>query len=257
MAQDDQAPPQQDQTPVAGATETPSPTVFPERRINWLKLIPNVARDQKDIWLFPISLAEGRHVRPAIAATVITAGLVGMVDVPSGKYFQRTSSFNGFNRVFSGKNTSAMMFLAPGAFYGLSLLRKDSYGQHTFLLAGEAVLDSEILTSVMKDIDQRMKPIEVGPNGDFSKTWFRSDAGSVLRGIGSFPSGHTISAFSVATVFADRYPKPRWRAWTFYGVAALFGFSRISLQSHHPSDVFAGAFLGYTIAHYTVLRAGR
>ena len=27
---------------------------------------------------------------------------------------------------------------------------------------------------------------------------------------------------------------------------------RISLQAHNPSDVFAGAFLGYVIAHYTV-----
>jgi hypothetical protein len=245
----------QAETQAATASEKPQETVFPERRINWLKLIPNVARDQKDIWLFPISLAKGQHTNPALATAVITAGLVGMVDVPSGKYFQRTTSFKGFNKVFSGKNTSNLMFLAPGAFYGLSLLRKDSYGQHTFLLAGEAVLDSEILTSVMKDIDQRMKPIEVQPGGDFSETWFKSDAGGPIRGIGSFPSGHTIAAFSVATVFADRYPKPRWKPLMFYGLAALFGFSRVSVQSHHPSDVFAGAVLGYAIAHYTVLRA--
>jgi hypothetical protein len=63
------------------------------------------------------------------------------------------------------------MFAAPSVFYGISLLRKNSYDQHTFLLAGEAVLDSEILTSVMKDVDRRMKPYEVPLNGDFSDTW--------------------------------------------------------------------------------------
>jgi hypothetical protein len=81
--------------------------------------------------------------------------------VPSGKYFRRTQSFAGFNRVLSGANTSAAMFVAPSVFYGVSLLRKDTYGQQTFLLAGEAVLDSEVLTTVMKDLDRRMKPIEV------------------------------------------------------------------------------------------------
>jgi len=88
-----------------------------------------------------------------------------------------------------------------------------------------------------------------------SDTWFRSHADSVIGGIGSFPSGHTISAFSVATVYADRYPNQRWHAWVAYGLASAVGFSRISLQSHHPSDVFAGAVLGYAIAHYAVLHA--
>jgi membrane-associated phospholipid phosphatase len=34
----------------------------------------------------------------------------------------------------------------------------------------------------------------------------------------------------------------------------LVGFSRVPLQAHYPSDVFAGAVLGYTIAHYVVLK---
>jgi len=38
-------------------------------------------------------------------------------------------------------------------------------------------------------------------------------------------------------------------------VATAVVFSRGSLQSHHPSDVFAGATLGYAIAHYGVLHA--
>jgi len=230
-------------------------SVFPERPVSWLKLVPNLARDQKDIWLFPISHAVEHHLKPVLVVAAITAGTVAAVDVPSGKYFQRTRSFDGFNRAFSGKNTSIAMFAAPSVHYGISLLRKDSYAQHTFLLAGEAVLGSEFLTSVVKDIDRRMKPIEVPLHGDFSDTWFRSHADSVIGGIGSFPSGHTISAFSVATVYADRYPNPRWHAWVAYGLASAVGFSRISLQSHHPSDVFAGAVLGYAIAHYAVLHA--
>jgi membrane-associated phospholipid phosphatase len=212
---------------------------------------PNILHDQKEIWLFPLSVARGHHLKPVLFLTVVTAGLVAGVDNPSGRYFQHTQDFNRFNKIFSGKNTSIAMFAVPSAVYAIGLVRKDSHAQHTFLLAGEAVIDSEILTTVMKDIDRRLKPVEVPPNGSFSDTWFKATEGSFIGGIGSFPSGHTIAAFSVATVFADRYPKYKWVA---YGLAGLVGFSRVSLQAHHPSDVFAGAVLGYTIAHYTVLR---
>src|SRR5438094_159607 len=88
-------------------------SVFPERPVNWLKLVPNLARDQKDIWLFPISGAVKRHFKPVLILTAITAGTIAAVDVPSGKYFQTTHSFDGFNRAFSGKNTSIAMFAAP------------------------------------------------------------------------------------------------------------------------------------------------
>jgi len=216
-----------------------------------MKLGPNILHDQKEIWLFPVSVARGHHLKPVLILTGITAVLVAGVDNPSGRYFQHTQAFSRFNNVCSGKNTSIAMFAVPSAVYVVGLLRKDSYAQHTFLLAGEAIIDSEILTTVMKDIDRRLKPVEVPPNGNFADTWFQANQGSLIRGIGSFPSGHTIAAFSVATVFADRYPKYKWVA---YGLAGLVGFSRVSLQSHHPSDVFAGAVLGYAIAHYTVLR---
>jgi membrane-associated phospholipid phosphatase len=240
-------PPQTEPT----SSPAPSPSPSPERSVSWTKLGPNILHDQKEIWLFPLSVARGHHLKPVLFLTVVTAGLVAGVDNPSGRYFQHTQDFNRFNKIFSGKNTSIAMFAVPSAVYGIGLVRKDSHAQHTFLLAGEAVIDSEILTTVMKDIDRRLKPVEVPPNGSFSDTWFKATQGSFIRGLGSFPSGHTIAAFSLATVFADRYPKYRWVA---YGLAGLVGFSRVSLQAHHPSDVFAGALLGYSIAHYTVLR---
>jgi len=39
-----------------------------------------------------------------------------------------------------------------------------------------------------------------------------------------------------------------------YGMAALVGFSRLSLSAHFMSDVFMGGALGYTISRFTVLR---
>jgi membrane-associated phospholipid phosphatase len=236
-------------TPLYSPVTKPSP----EREISWRQLVPNMVQDQKRIWLFPVSVAHGNHLKPLLAITAVTAGFVA-IDEHNAKYFRNTQTFSGFNKVVSGSNASLGMEIFPAAFYAIGLARKDSYAQHTVLLAGEAVLDSEILTSVMKDIDRRFRPASVPPNGDFSHSWFKETHGSYLGGVGSFPSGHTIAAFSIATVFAKRYPNPRWHVWLAYGLASMIGFSRVSLQSHFSSDVFAGAALGYAIAHYVVLR---
>jgi membrane-associated phospholipid phosphatase len=219
----------------------------------WKKLVPDLLSDQKRIWLFPAAAARGRHLTPALAVAGTTAALVAL-DPYGGRYFQRTDSFGGFNRVFSGYNTARGMILFPTALYAVGLLQKDAYAQQTYVLAAEAVLDSEMFTSAMKDVTRRLNPGLVPPGGDFSATWFRKKNGSWIRGIGSFPSGHTIAAFSLATVYARRYPHPAWRRWAAYGLAGVVGFSRVSLETHFVSDVFAGAALGYFIARDVVLR---
>jgi membrane-associated phospholipid phosphatase len=217
----------------------------------WLEFGPNLLRDQKTIWTFPLSLARGKHVSPTLTVSTITTGFIAL-DPVSGHYFQDNNSFDDFNRVFSGRNTAWATILTPVAFYGISLIRGNKYDQRTFLLAGEATIGSAILTTVMKDITRRLYPREVPPNGDFSHTWFKKDWRDWRGGIGAFPSGHTSAAFTVATVFAKRYPNHRWVRWVAYGLATLVGFSRITLESHYPSDVFLGAVLGYAIGSHAV-----
>jgi len=221
----------------------------------WKVLPDDLLQDQKRIWTFPVSVARGKHLKPTIAFIGVTAGLVALDGYPA-RYFQKTKSYGQFNKIFSGVNTGKANYLVPLALYGIGLVRRDSYAQKTFLLAGEAVLDSELLTSVMKDTNRRMNPNDVPMNGNFQDTWFKNKfAQNLIGGNGSFPSGHTIAAFSVATVYSDRYAKKhRWVPWLAYGLASLDGFSRMSLKSHFSSEVFAGAALGYVIAHGVVLR---
>ncbi|MGB6430990.1 MAG: phosphatase PAP2 family protein [Candidatus Acidiferrales bacterium] len=232
----------------SGRTGAPADAASPDRPVSWLKLTPNFLHDQKDIWTFPVSVAHGHHLVPLLIFTGITAGLVAGADNPSGRYFQRTQSFGEFDSIFRDSHTASAMFAFPVAFYGIGLLRRDSYAQHTVLLAGEAALDSTILTVVMKDITRRVQPDQVAMGGNFADTWFQ-EHGHPFGGIGSFPCGHCIDAFSIATVFANRYPKYKWVA---YGLAGLVSFTRLPIQAHNPSDVFAGAFLGFDIAHFTV-----
>jgi membrane-associated phospholipid phosphatase len=125
--------------------------------------------------------------------------------------------------------------------------------KRTALLAGEALVDAEVLTTVLKDATRRVGPADIPSNGNYSDSWFKS-RGSFLPAQGSFPSGHTIAAFSVATVMARRYRSHRWVPYAAYGMAALVGFSRLSLSAHFSSDVFLGAALGYSISRFVVLQ---
>ena len=236
--------------PAAAPVSSSAPADDETRNVSWKTIIPNLASDQKHIWLFPVRAVKGKHLVPTLAVIGTTAALIAL-DSHDAPYFRRTDSFGDFNKVFSANNTSLATVIPPAAMYLTGLIRKDHKMQTTAMLAGEALLDSEIVTTVMKDIDRRLRPAAIGTNGSFNDTWFKDTR--YLRSNGSFPSGHTIAAFSVATVISRRYKNHRWVPYVAYGGAALIGFSRVSLSSHFVSDVFMGGALGYSIARFTVL----
>jgi membrane-associated phospholipid phosphatase len=227
-------------------------TTAGERDVSWRTLPRNFLQDQKEIWLFPMQLAKGRHWLPALGVAGATAILIA-ADPHDTPYFRRTGSFEGFNDVFSGRITGAGIALVPVAFLVGGHFRKDSYAEKTALLAGEAYASGAVMEIALKMATRRLRPSDIPPTGNFSDTFFESHK-SALGINTSFPSGHTTAAFAVATVFAHRYRQHRWVPWVAYGAAAAVGFSRVTLQSHFPSDVFLGAALGYSITKFVVLR---
>lgn len=58
----------------------------------------------------------------------------------------------------------------------------------------------------------------------------------------SFPSGHTAGAVAVARAFARDYPD---HAGTAYAIAAAVGIVQVPRSAHYPSDVTAGAAIGF------------
>jgi membrane-associated phospholipid phosphatase len=220
--------------------------------ISWKKLPRRILTDQKDIWLFPTQLARGHYWVPTLAIVGGTAGLI-VADPKIAPYFRKHGgNLDDMNDVFDGTITTAETALVPLSLLAAGYIRQDSYQVNTSLLAGEAYVDSAIVDLAMKVITQRKRPYNIPPSGPFSDTFFNNGKSHFSEG--SFPSGHAIGAFSIATIVANRYNHRRWVPIAVYGLATAISLSRVTTSAHFPSDVFLGASLGYVIARFEVLR---
>ena len=249
-AQSSSAAPLPNEPPEAAEPQAPSPEPDFDRPVSWKLLYHNVIADQKQIWSFPARLAHGQNLAPTAGVLGATAGLF-FLDPAEAKYFRRTTTFDGFRYVFNGNATAIGMGAVSASLYAIGQLRKDSKMQRTALLAGEAMADAAIVQTVLKDTTMRLRPIRYPASGWFATS---SSPTSYIRGNGSFPSGHSIEAFAVATIIARRYRNHRWVPYAAYGLASVVGFSRLTLNVHFLSDVVMGGALGYSISRFTVLR---
>jgi membrane-associated phospholipid phosphatase len=103
-----------------------------------------------------------------------------------------------------------------------------------------------LVTYAVKATLGRSRPNEgVGPWSFHPFTPLSDTFGIEARG--SFPSGHTMAAFAVATSLSgdiDWWPA----SVVLYTLAAGTGFSRVYDNRHWFSDTVAGAMLGFTTA---------
>jgi undecaprenyl-diphosphatase len=107
--------------------------------------------------------------------------------------------------------------------------------------AGVAVIKAGIIGVIAKEAVGRKRPNGRDGGNDVSFKPF-SLSGDNYQ---SFPSGHSLVAFSVATVWAHDRPNEKFVA---FGLAAAVGLSRIYTHAHWPGDVFWGAVLGVSQA---------
>jgi membrane-associated phospholipid phosphatase len=71
----------------------------------------------------------------------------------------------------------------------------------------------------------------------------------------SFPSGHTLTAFAVATLLILGFALKGWRLYGLIALASLVGLSRVAVGAHWPLDVLAGAVVGVFCAYLSLITA--
>jgi undecaprenyl-diphosphatase len=103
------------------------------------------------------------------------------------------------------------------------------------LVALTAALCDPLSSHVLKNLFARPRPC----NPDAFVEGGRFLLG--MRQSFSFPSSHSMSMFSIATVLFCFYPK---RGVYFYAFAAMIGYSRVYCGVHYPADVLGGAVFG-------------
>jgi len=126
------------------------------------------------------------------------------------------------------------LVIAPGSLLLTGYIQNDKPMMRNGLKTGLAIGLNFVLTSGLKYTLNRPRPFKQYPDDIIQRT----DAGKF-----SFPSGHTSSAFAMAT--AVTLSTKKWYvAVPSYLYACGVGYSRIRLGVHFPSDVFGGMIVG-------------
>jgi len=142
-----------------------------------------------------------------------------------------------------------------GLFFLGGVAFRDRRAKNTGLMAWEALLHSGLLVQVVKHVAGRQRPsVENGIDYWHGPAAFfkRYRDGGAFSRYDSFFSGHTVSAWSLATVIAENYWDRPWVPIACYGLATLAGLSRLTEDTHWLSDVFLGAVVGFAVGKMVV-----
>ena len=112
--------------------------------------------------------------------------------------------------------------------------------QRDFVLWASTSFVSFILGTTLKHLLHRDRPLAVFHAGILSHTLSVHVLGPSLYA-NSFPSGHTFTVFSAASLFAWLYPR---LSLPLFLLAGLTGISRIYVGAHFPLDVMGGMLIG-------------
>src|SRR2546426_2354508 len=221
------------QAPTPTPSPTPKPAATPTLERQFFK---NILADQKAIWTAPFHL-HGRDARWAAPLGLGTAALM-VTDRRLGDEIGKFHKQLNMSRIVSYAGSGYGVGAVAATFYLVGRAKHDDRARETGILGAEALVDSAILATAVKEITQRRRPTAAKGRGDFF------DGGS------SFPSGHSIEAWSLATVIANEYHDHRLVQVAAYGIASAISVSRFTGRKHYLSDVLVGSALGYGIGRY-------
>ncbi len=199
----------------------------------------HILKDQAAIWTSPVRVRERNF--PILIPLVLATTLAITVDhqVMSSSKLQNASLNSEANTASNG--LLGGFIIAPVAIYGIGYLHHDQHATETGILAGEAMVNSLVVDEVLKAATMRERPTLDNARGQFFQTSVGLNS--------SFPSTHSIIAWSSATVIAEEYPGVLTQI-TAYGLATGVSLTRVLSKQHFPSDVIVGSAVGWMVGRY-------
>jgi membrane-associated phospholipid phosphatase len=210
-----------------GDTERPKPLLR--------KLFLNIVLDQKDIFTSPFHA--NRHNALEWLVPMAATGALIAGDTHIANAFENSRGQVRWGGRISDIGASYTLIPLVAGSYVYGVWRDNPKGREIGVLGTETLLDSLITVGVLKEVFRRNRPDEKNP-GDF---W---------GGGTSFPSGHAIQVWSIASLLDHEYKHKKIVGITAYSLAAIVSAARIAAQKHFASDVVAGGTMGWFIGRY-------
>ena len=200
----------------------------------------------KDVFSAPARWDGNDWKEFAIVAGTAGAMFAG-VDKPVRRFFQSniTTFSDGVEDVFYPLGNRVPPLLLAGM-YVAGVVTKNRKLEHNTLMIAKSLALSTIVYTTTKAVIRRERPYRTTNSHKFTTPFKKND-------YTSFPSGHSNTAFSVATGFAMQYKHIKWVPWVAYTLASLTSISRIYQDRHWASDMIIGAAIGHYVTK-TVLR---
>jgi hypothetical protein len=127
-----------------------------------------------------------------------------------------------------------------GGVYLWGIKGNHAHAKETGALELETLVNTFLIYTPMQLLAARQRPDEGNGNGNF---WKHHNINT------SFPGGHAMFTFAMATVVSHEY-KQKWVQALAYSAATIVTVSRFMARDHWSSDMFAGAALGIGIGSH-------
>ena len=124
-----------------------------------------------------------------------------------------------------------------GAVWLYGIKANNPHAKETGVLSLETLVDTFLVYTPMQFIAARQRPGEGNGHGDFLR---HSSINT------SFPGGHAMFTFAMATIVSHEYSQ-KWVQALAYGAASAVTLTRFLARDHWASDMWVGAALGIGI----------
>ena len=188
-------------------------------------------QDQKELYSAPFKPSNFKWDALLLAGTAVLIATDRQTSraLPTG----HVDLFRNITNISLGSTAAT-----AGGLWAYGLKKKNEHAKETGELELETLANTFLIYTPMQFIAGRERPEEGTGNGRF---WRHGGFNT------SFPAGHPIFTWAMATVVAREYPKP-WVKLLAYGAAASVSMGRFLGREHFASDVLVGSVLGYAIA---------
>ena len=202
--------------------------------------------DTRDIISSPFKINKTQGLKMSGFA-LATGTLIWLGDKTINNFAKnnRTTFGDNFFR-FGAEHWGDGIYSMPlmAGFYLAGKIAHNDRAVKTAMLGVKTFIITSLLVSVPKEFFHRQRPYAADNQWAFNGPF----AGYGKAESRAFPSGHSMSAFAMATIVANEYNEYKIVPIVAYGLASLTAVSRVYFEKHWSSDILVGSAFGYAMA---------